>query len=39
MNTKRNYTNTFVYKINMDRDRSVDITTRYGLGGPGIEFR
>ena len=24
---------------NFDRDSSVDITTRYGLYGPGIEFQ
>ena len=35
----RNHRNTFAYKVNMDRDSSVDIATRYRLGGPRIEFR
>jgi hypothetical protein len=28
----------FPYKMRVDRASSVGIATRYGLGGPGIEF-
>jgi hypothetical protein len=28
-----------VQELNMDRDSSVSIATRYGLDGPGIESR
>ena len=33
-----NHRNTFAYKVNMDRNSSIDIATRYRLGGPRIQF-
>jgi hypothetical protein len=32
-------TNKFVFVFHVGRDSSVSIATRYGLDGPGIEFR